>query len=474
MASRKRTYTPAPHVSPDLAPRLTAIIDVLSGATTVSEAARSLGLSRVHFQTILHRAVAGLVAAMAPKPGGRPRRPDTLVQLQAELARAKRENARLASQVASTGRLLTVASELLQGRVRPATRRKRARRARGANRHGGEDGEPAVVRGRTLALLDDACRLGMTMRDAAALAGYDASTVRRWRAAGSNGLVGAHRVPQKAPSAALVAQADQLVRRLHGLIGADALHHRVEGLSRRAAAAVKAKTLTAMEQERKAALTHVEVLRPGVLRGMDAMHVATDRGVRYALIGGDGAVPYRTSAASDESYDTALVIRALERDVEAHGAPLVLRMDRASMHRTDPVRALVDAHRILVLHGPPHYPAFYGQLERQNREHRAWLDALPVVPAEALEACLGEMLAAVNEYWPRRSLGWRTPADAWRARAPLVEDRDALREEVHDRATRIAMTMKHRGDAAELAERLAIERALELRGYLRQTIGGWC
>jgi transposase-like protein len=471
MTPRKRTYTPAPHVSPELAPRLTAIVDVLSGATTVSEAARSLGLSRVHFQTILHRAVAGLVTAMAPKPGGRPRRLDTLVQLQAELARAKRENARLTSQVASTGRLLSVASELLQGRMRPTMRRKRVRRSGGASRDGGEDGDPAVVRTRTLALLDDACRLGMTMHDAAALADLDPSTVRRWRAATST-----HAARPRRPSLppVLVAKADQLVRRLHGLIGADALHHQVEGLSRRAAADVKAHTLTAMERERKAALTHVEITRPGVLRGMDAMHIATADGPRYAFIGGDGAVPYRTSVASARQYDAALVVHAIERDLDAHGAPLVLRLDRARTHRTDPVRALVDAHRMLVLHGPPHYPAFYGQLERQNREHRAWLAAMPVVPAAMLDACLIEMLEAVNEHWPRRSLGWRTPVDAWRDRAPIAEDRDALREEVHDRAKRIEMTMKHRGDAAALAERLAIMRALELRGYLRQTIGGWC
>lgn len=471
MATRKRTYTPAPHVSPELAPRLTAIVDVLSGAATVSEAARSLGLSRVHFQTILHRAVAGLVTAMAPKAGGRPRRPDTLVHLQAELARAKRENARLASQVASTGRLLSVASELLQGRARPTTRRKRVRRSGGASRDAGEDGDPAVVHARTLGLIDDACRLGMTMRDAAALAGVDPSTVRRWRAAPSTR---APRARRPSPSAALVAQADQLVRRLHGLIGADALHHQVDGLSRRAAAAVKAHTLTAMERERKAALTHVEVLRPGVLRGMDAMHVQTDDGARYAFIGGDAAVPYRTSAVSACDYDTRLVLRALERDLADHDPPLVLRIDRARAHETDAVRAVLEAHRILLLHGPPHYPAFYGQLERQNREHRAWLAAMPVVPAYALETCLGDMLEAVNEYWPRRSLKWRAPADVWRARAPVVEDRDALREEVHDRGKRIALTMKHRSDAADLAERLAIVRALELRGYLRQTIGGWC
>jgi hypothetical protein len=42
------------------------------------------------------------------------------------------------------------------------------------------------------------------------------------------------------------------------------------------------------------------------------------------------------------------------------------------------------------------------------------------------------------------------------------------------RAQRIATKMKHRRDAADVSERLAIARALELRGYLRQTIGGWC
>lgn len=474
MATRKRTYTPAPHVSPEMAPRLTAIVDVLSGAMTVSEAARSLGLSRVHFQTILHRAVAGLVTAMTPKTGGRPGRPEALVQLQAELARAKRENARLASQVASTGRLLSVASELLQGRVRPATRRKRTRRASGASSDGGEDGEPGVGRRRVVALVDDACKLGMTMHDAAALAGVDASTVRRWRKPAAHGTSCAVPVRRPAPSAVQIARAHELVRRLHGLIGADALHHHVEGLSRRAAAAIKTETLTAMERERKASLTHVEITRPGVMRGMDAMHLLTDEGVRYAFIGGDGAVPYRTSAASARGYDVALVTRALEQDVEAHGPPLVLRMDRARMHRADPVHALTDAHRILVLHGPPHYPAFYGQLERQNREHRAWLAAMPAVPARTLDACLIEMLEAVNEYWPRRSLQWRTAADVWRTRVAIVEDRDALREEVHDRARRIAMAMKDRSDAADLAERLAIVRALEIRGYLRQTIGGWC
>jgi hypothetical protein len=138
------------------------------------------------------------------------------------------------------------------------------------------------------------------------------------------------------------------------------------------------------------------------------------------------------------------------------------------------VRAVLDAHGVLPLHGPPHYPPFYGQLERQNREHRAWLDAAAPVSAAKLEGCLLEMLEAVNELWRRRSLGWQTASELWRARAPLVVDRDAFREEVHDRRRRIAEALAARGDPVELAERLAIVQTLESHGYLRQEKGGWC
>lgn len=47
------------------------------------------------------------------------------------------------------------------------------------------------------------------------------------------------------------------VRSTHGLVGAKSLSHGIAGVSRRAAADIKAQTLTAMERERRAR-------RPGV------------------------------------------------------------------------------------------------------------------------------------------------------------------------------------------------------------------
>ena len=85
-----------------------------------------------------------------------------------------------------------------------------------------------------------------------------------------------------------------------------------------------------------------------------------------------------------------------------------------------------------------------------------------------------QMLEAVNKLWRRRTLAWQSAFEAWSARVPIEVDRGALREEVSERAARIAQQLQYRGKPADLAERLAIEQALELRGYLRRQIGGWC
>ena len=369
MSARKSSYTPAPAVPAELMPRVAAIVEVLAGLRTVSEAARSLGLSRNHFQTILHRAVLGLVHAITLKTGGRPATPPGLASLQGQLERLKRENARLHKRVDATERLLEVASGLLHGRTRPTGRQRRTRKspAHSGDRH--EDSDAEARRQHVLEAVQEMRHLGLSAAVAANIAGRDASTLRRWRAHKAKPLR-LQRHPRTCLSAVAATRAETLVRRLHGLIGAEALRHCVCGLSRRAAAYVKAQTLTAMERERKASLLRVHITRPGVLRGLDAMYVRCTEGRAFALISADGAVPYRTSVTVGTCYDEQLVTHALQIDLSSHGAPLVLRLDRARAHATARVHEVLDANAVLVLHGPPRYPCFYGQLERQNREHR--------------------------------------------------------------------------------------------------------
>jgi transposase InsO family protein len=185
-------------------------------------------------------------------------------------------------------------------------------------------------------------------------------------------------------------------------------------------------------------------------------------------------VPYRTSASVLKRYDAAEVKRVLEADLAVNGAPLVYRVDRASCHRAPAVLDLLRENKVLLLHGPPHYPQYYGQMERQNREHRAWLAPLTPEDDRELGEDLAEMCAALNGTWRRPSLAWRTALDLWRARLPVPVDRDELREEVSARAARIRAHLEEQPDAVELATRLAIEQALEERRLISREAGGWC
>lgn len=84
------------------------------------------------------------------------------------------------------------------------------------------------------------------------------------------------------------------------------------------------------------------------------------------------------------------------------------------------------------------------------------------------------MLGALNELWPRKSLGWESAAAVWRLRRPLGIDRGELRFDVDRRAARMRERLGTRRRAARLAGRLAIEQALEDRGLVKRIPRGWC
>jgi transposase len=472
---KKKSYTPAPQVAPEQAQRLQLMLEVLAGNLTTAEAARRLGISRNHFQTLLHRGLAAFVGEITPQTAGRPARSQELKELEAKLERLERENAELSHRVGTTDRLLEVASGLLHGRIRTTGRQAGAKGTKG-NPNEKKPDEPDGVRAWVLEQAAKMRRLGLSAALAARVAGVHAATLRRWgRRARSGEPLARHVQPGPARLAGQTAErASELVRSLNGLVGAESIRRSVLGISRRQAARVKAQTLTCMERERKRSLTRVTVTAPGVMRGLDAMCLRSTAGRLYAIVSADAAVPYRTQVKTGARYDAQLVARALESDIKLNGAPLVYRFDRASAHSAPAVRAVLDAHQVLVLHGPPHCPRFYGQHERLNREHRAWTDELATLPPDEFALRLEQILERVNKLWRRRTLGWRTAYEAWSARRRLEIDRRVLREEVSERAARIGRELQGRGKPTDLAERLALEQALETRGYLLQQPGGWC
>jgi transposase InsO family protein len=459
------TYTPTPEVPQDLAPRLTLILEVLSGAKTLAQAAREANLSRNHFQSILNRSLGSMIEALNPKEPGRKPKPQALSELEQRLKRLERENSRLKKRVEATDELIMVAGELLHGQRRPGQRAHRARKSGSSET---DDAEPEP-RQRILERVDRMCELGQTLARAAWLAGRDPSTVRRWRFRCERGPR-----QRRCPPPALATSAAHLIGELHGLIGAAALSHRFAGLSRRQAARIKCATLTLMEQERRQAMARVSVTTAGLIRGLDAMHLSIEGSKCYALICADAAIPYRTTVVLGERYDATLVAHTLERDIANHGAPFILRADRARAHDSPLVRQILAEHQVLTLHGPPRYPRFYGQLERQNREHRAWLAALADPTGEPMQSLLEQMLYCLNTLWPRRSLQWRTAAEAWQRRPAIPINRQSFNEEVESRARHLERHIDLRAKPADLVQRLAIEQTLQNLGYLHRQNGGWC
>ena len=173
-------------------------------------------------------------------------------------------------------------------------------------------------------------------------------------------------------------------------------------------------------------------------------------------------------------YTGAAVARFLEHDFHRHGPPLVIRMDRATQHETVAVKRVLRRNEVLTLHGPPNRPTYYGQLERQNGEHREWLSRLQYESPVALEPKLAAMIDALNRKWRRRELSWQTASEAWTARRELAVDRSTFRDEVRQRTSRLRGRLDLRGKPADLPERLAIEHTLARRGLLIRKIGGWC
>jgi hypothetical protein len=472
-SDEKSDYQKLPEVPKELQHRFDVMKAVMGGQLTVAEGARQLGLSRVRFQTLYHRALNGLLSELNPKPG-RPPKPEREAELEAQLQATLKENARLKERVDTVDRLLGVASDLVRGKVKLTGRQAGAEPT--AEDNSSESDEPDGEAQRKLQGVQALRALGLNLILAAALVASSPSTLRRHAARQRQKMpLVRHRGPKRdGPTAEQIRAGADVVREMRGLIGADALSHAVPELSRRKAAAVKQLTLTQMERERQQACERIVVTVPNIIRGFDAMYASTTSGTRFLLASADANVQYRTLLEAVWSYDGTSVAAALEQDIELNGAPLVYRLDRARCHQTEEVRAVLDAHNVLVLHGPPRHPQYYGQLERQNREHRAWLDACGTLTLSGLQQEAERMRYALNCTLPRRSLSWRTSSEAWAARGVVEVDRADFKAEVQDRAARIRRRLEARGEHAGQAERFAIEATLMKHGWLVRRMGTGC
>ena len=224
---RTTSYVPEPTISEAYAQRYLLVMAAATGQLSVSEAAQRLGMSRNHFQSLLHRGQAALIEAIVPHPAGRRARSAKELELEQTVQQLQRELTRLQSQAETSDRLLGVVSQMLKGKVRPrpaqTTRAKKTAGKPSPTAPDGEEPEPAVQLGRALQLKSD----GIPLRVTAAALGVGASTLRRWRCRHRLGEpVRRRRGPCSGPRAAapeLVGEVAGMVRALAGLVGADSL-----------------------------------------------------------------------------------------------------------------------------------------------------------------------------------------------------------------------------------------------------------
>jgi transposase-like protein len=465
------SYETQPDVPQELKKRFDVIRAVIGERTTISDAAKQLDIARVNMQTLVHRAESAVLAALQPRPTGPTATPETEKQLQRRIEQLEKENDKLKKQLLAADDMMMAAGEIIRSlrglppeSARTSSSRSKRSPQKPRSNNDDSDPEPEPTESILRRALD---RLTRTPHDAGRSAralGVGVKTLRRWLARLIEGAPlikrrGGTRRP--GPPASEQRVRDTVIA-LHGLPGAASLARSVDGVSRRRAAELKRDVVMAMERERKLACARVEIAEPGIVRAFDAMHLTPG----FALNAADASVPYRTSCVYAEAYDAEHVAGVLRADFEQHGAPLVLRDDRARCHTAPAVMSVLDEYRVALLQSPPYYPQYNGQHERQNREHGDWL-AWCEPTSDDIQPTLDRMKSALNERWRRPTLGWRSAAQVWATRRSFDDERASFLDEVDKRAARLRGT----GIDQRLAMRLAIEQALTQRGYLRVTPG---
>lgn len=87
---------------------------VLAERTTISDAAKELGIARVNMQTLVHRVEAAIVTTLQPRATGRAPTSSTERQLKAQVTQLEKENAKLKRQLQAADDMMMAAGEIIR------------------------------------------------------------------------------------------------------------------------------------------------------------------------------------------------------------------------------------------------------------------------------------------------------------------------------------------------------------------------
>jgi transposase InsO family protein len=170
------------------------------------------------------------------------------------------------------------------------------------------------------------------------------------------------------------------------------------------------------------------------------------------------------------------VVDALVSLFAVHGAPLVLKSDNGSPFCAGSTRALLDAFGVTALFSPPRTPRYngaaeagIGSLKTRTQTHAVRQGRPGWWTWDDVEAARAEANATARPQGPSRP----TPDESWNARRPVLPAERHLFQATVERLrtqergeSQLAMEGPLSLSQEATAERRAVRRALEERGYL--------
>ena len=124
---------------------------------------------------------------------------------------------------------------------------------------------------------------------------------------------------------------------------------------------------------------------------------------------------YRFLPLITQGEDGRQIAAYLEAVFRTHGAPLFLKRDNGSPFNHHLVDKVLERYRVLPLNSPPYYPPYNGAMEKGIGDFKRSLEKRlrPQWPANLNLSAQVEAVIHDLNHRPKRSLGGRTPCDAF-------------------------------------------------------------
>ena len=319
---------------------------------------------------------------------------------------------------------------------------------------------------------------GPSCRRLLAAAGLPRSSFLRWQRRIRNGRAAIQTATARdipALEKQSPAKAAEIRKKIAGLShghrrsrGAPALFQEVRAwLSRRSFQILVRERRQEIAREREAACTRIEWSRPAAVWAMDP---GQQDGRQWNLVS-DLASRFRFDVFAAAMLPARAIAGQLAELFARHGAPLVLKRDNGSNLAGEEVDELLDAHGVIALNSPPHYPGYNGAIEYAQRELKARIGRLTSQGME-LDEALAESPSLLNAK-PRPCLDDRSAAEVFYPGRDDFQRQFTLtrRKEIHDliqdEANCIHARMERCGHPTQgAAWRRAVEQWLEENGLM--------